>query len=86
MKSISETPVKKQKQIIPPFMRAISYRIPLPVTKVILYSDDTTYPICPRCLISLEREYVSFCDRCGQKLSWDLLDHAEICYPGYKKE
>ena len=79
MKSKLETPVKKQKRVIPLFMKSISYRIPLPVTKVILYSDDTTYPICPRCLISLEREYVSFCDRCGQRLDWRDIDKAMIC-------
>lgn len=67
------------------FTEAISYRVPLPITKVIVYTN-TSYPVCPRCSMSIEREYMSFCDRCGQKLSWHLLDHAIICYPKSKKE
>lgn len=67
------------------FADAVSYRIPLPVTKVIAYSK-TTYPICPRCAISLEREYMSFCDRCGQKLNWNFLEHAKVIYPKYRKD
>lgn len=27
-------------------------------------------PVCPNCTITLEREYQSYCDRCGQKLAW----------------
>ena len=64
------------------FAAAVSYRIPRPVTKVIAYSK-TSYPICPRCAVSLEREYMAFCDRCGQKLNWDFLEHAKMIYPEY---
>ena len=39
------------------------------VTEKFLYKNYS-YPICPRCRTSLEREYQSFCDRCGQALSW----------------
>ena len=67
------------------FADAVSYRIPLPVTKVIAYSN-TTYPVCPRCAVSLDREYMSFCDRCGQKLNWDLFEHAMVIYPNFQKE
>ena len=28
------------------------------------------YPVCPRCGITMEREYQHFCDRCGQQLDW----------------
>lgn len=60
-------------------LRAISYRIAVPVTKWIQLSvSEHCYPVCPRCEISMDREYVSFCDRCGQKLSWDYIDHGEI--------
>ena len=67
------------------FADAVSYRIPLPVTKVIAYSK-ITYPICPRCAVSLDREYMYFCDRCGQKLNWDLFEYAKVIYPDYKKD
>jgi len=76
---------KKRKHSIRLFTDAVSYRIPLPVTKVIAYSK-TTYPICPRCTVSLDREYMSFCDRCGQKLNWDLFEYAKVIYPDHKKE
>lgn len=29
------------------------------------------FPICPGCGCTLEREFQNYCDRCGQKLSWD---------------
>ena len=51
---------------------AVSYRIPLAVYQVREYSHSGCYPICPRCGIGLEREYMSFCDRCGQRLSWHI--------------
>ena len=58
---------------------AISYRIALPVTKWMqLPVSGYCYPVCPRCEMSMDREYMSFCDRCGQKLGWDYIDHAEI--------
>ena len=36
----------------------------------------TTFPVCPRCPNSLEREYQAFCERCGQKLGWEFFRHA----------
>ena len=39
------------------------------------------YPVCPRCGISLDREYQSFCDRCGQRLDWKHYKEAQIIYP-----
>ena len=60
-------------------LRAISYRVAVPVTKRIQLSGSRyCYPICPRCQRSLDREYMSFCDRCGQKLGWGSIDYAEI--------
>ena len=79
------TSAKKHKYTIRLFMDAVSYRVPLPITKVIAFTG-TTYPICPRCNLSLEREYMSFCDRCGQKLNWDLLEHAKVIYPEHQKK
>ena len=55
-------------------INAIAYRIPLPVAEVILYESGSSYPVCPRCNLSMEREYVSFCDRCGQHLTWERFD------------
>ena len=85
MKNNLPTLAAKPKQSIRLFANAVSYRIPFPVTKVIAF-PNTTYPICPRCAISLEREYMAFCDRCGQKLNWDLFEHAKVIHVVYKKE
>ena len=75
---------KKQNGITRAFLQAIAYRTPLPVTKVIVYFDDTAYPLCPRCASALEREYVFFCDQCGQKLEWKFYPHAKVVRPGCK--
>ena len=85
MKSDLATLAKKRRHFVHLFMDAITYRLPLPVTKVMALTN-TTYPICPRCNLSLEREYMSFCDRCGQQLNWDLFEHAEVIHPDSKKE
>lgn len=75
----------KSKYSIRLFIDAATYRFPVPVTKVIACAN-TTFPICPRCAVSLEREYMSFCDRCGQKLNWDLFEYAKVIHPVYRNE
>lgn len=65
---------------------AYLYRIPLPVREVLQFPSGYCYPICPRCDRTLEREYMSFCDRCGQRLAWNHFDKADAvfaprCYP-----
>ena len=42
----------------------------------------TGYYVCPRCKITMDREFMSFCDRCGQKLDWRYYRKAKIVYPG----
>lgn len=61
-------------------LSAVMYRIPFSVTKVLIFDNGDLYPICPRCGITLERDYAHYCDRCGQCLGWDLIDFAEIIY------
>lgn len=46
----------------------MSYRLPLLVKEKYLFSDCDTYPIYPQCHINLDREYMHYCDRCGQRL------------------
>lgn len=43
-----------------------------------LRSGDTYYPVCPGCHVTLEREYQSYCDRCGQRLDWSTPNAAII--------
>lgn len=51
---------------------AESYRQPMIVTHLRIFRE-TSYFICPRCWRTLEREYVAYCDRCGQCLAWKNL-------------
>lgn len=55
-----------------------SYRFPLAVTEIFLFYNGDTFPVCPRCRITLEREYQSYCDRCGQRLDWRTYEQAHI--------
>ena len=55
----------------------LSFRRPMAVTEVVLFARHSfPYPRCPRCRRTIEREYMSFCDRCGQKLDWMDFEHA----------
>ena len=57
---------------------AITYRTPLPVTEVVKFPNGYAFPVCPRCKNTLEREYQSYCDRCGQCLSWKGFSRAKV--------
>lgn len=64
--------------------REITFRTPMPVTAIRYYRcqyGHTSFPVCPQCEITLEREYQSFCDRCGQHLSWKDFAHATVILP-----
>ena len=67
-----------QRPCKPSFFHAFTYRIPLPVVEVVVFRSGDGYSVCPRCDNLLEREYVSYCSRCGQCLAWELFDHAKV--------
>ena len=59
--------------------REILYRLPLQVNAVRAFSDGRlAFPVCPRCGQTMEREYQSYCDRCGQSLGWNEFHHAAV--------
>ena len=63
----------------------LEYRLPLLVTELMVFSSAfgrTSYYVCPRCKITMEREFQSYCDRCGQRLDWKRYRHAKIIWPG----
>lgn len=69
----------EQKRSLRILLHAASYRVPLPVTQIVQYAaDEPCYPVCPRCKRGMDREYMSFCDRCGQKMNWKYFDNAKI--------
>lgn len=61
---------------------AVSYRVPIIVSRVRYYGDNDAYPICPRCKMTIDREYMAYCDRCGQRLDWSIIEYARVCYGG----
>ena len=73
-------PIRRHRRL--PVLRilwsAVSYRIPRPVVSVSRYGEDVMYSVCPRCDSGLEREYSTFCDRCGQRLGWYALGYARM--------
>ena len=64
---------------------AVSYRTPAPVSamrRIRFISGVTSFPVCPRCMATLNREYQYYCDRCGQALDWKGYSKAVvILYP-----
>lgn len=62
----------------------LSYRFSMQVIHYNRYVNYNgiyvAFPVCPRCHNSIEREYQAFCDRCGQKLNWDVFKYA-VLYP-----
>ena len=58
------------------------YRMKMPVTEVMCFPDGNGYYVCPRCHVTMERECMNFCDRCGQHLDWKGYKKARVVYPG----
>lgn len=60
----------------------LSFRRSMAVTEVVLFPRDIyPYPRCPRCRRTIDREYMGFCDRCGQKLDWTFFDESVTVLP-----
>ena len=59
----------------------LAYRSPMRINAVRGYRSfpaDDSYPVCPRCDSTLDREYQKFCDRCGQYLDWSAYATDEV--------
>lgn len=62
----------------------VSFRVPMPVTELKMFPGchgQPAYYVCPRCGNTMEREFMSFCDRCGQCLGWQGCQNVKIVYP-----
>jgi len=62
----------------------LRYRRPATVRKIFCYRGLhglNSFPVCPTCDITMEREYQSYCDRCGQMLSWKDFEKAVVILP-----
>ena len=56
---------------------AESYRIPMTVCETMVLGTYS-FAVCPRCKVTLEREYQSYCDRCGQALKWNRYKYVKV--------
>jgi len=70
-------------------LNCLTYRLPMMVRELMVFPNSTvptSFYVCPRCHITVEREFMAYCDRCGQCLDWKMHAQAKIIYPGnYKK-
>lgn len=63
------------------FSVAASYRVSMDVIHLRQYRsrfETFAFPVCPRCDLTLDREYQAYCDRCGQCLSWKKFSEATV--------
>ena len=64
-------------------LHSLSYRHQMCIDAVRAYRGSngiSTFPVCPRCSCTLEREYQSYCDRCGQALDWKSIRKARVIH------
>jgi hypothetical protein len=65
------------------FRLLMTYRAPMMVDEAIVYRKafgDDIYYCCPRCQNTLERDFLAYCDRCGQCLNWSEYRKAKRTY------
>lgn len=55
----------------------ISFIPPAMEVKRIRKYGNSSYPVCPWCALTLDREYQLHCDRCGQPLAWNIYDSGD---------
>ena len=72
--SLDEINMPKNEKLPPSewVLRELNIRRPALVTTAIRFSGGTDYCICPNCNVTMEREYIHYCSRCGQKLKWRM--------------
>ncbi|MCI8808828.1 MAG: hypothetical protein HFF84_01645 [Oscillibacter sp.] len=59
----------------------LQYRIPMAVEEIHVYpccQSEPAYPVCPKCAMAVEREYIAFCSSCGQRLDWKRFEYARV--------
>ena len=82
MQTIFKKPPKTLPEDVGKLKELASFQIPMKVTEMIalqIYASQCSlFYVCPRCKISLERDFQSYCDRCGQRLDWKDYKKAKI--------
>ena len=70
------------------FRLLMTYRVPMMVQDVMVFRrflENDIYYLCPRCQVLLEREFMAYCDRCGQCLDWRDYQKAKRTYAKPKR-
>ena len=65
------------------FQLLLSYRMPMMVKDMLIfrrYPENDIYYRCPRCQKLLDREFMAYCDCCGQCLDWSEYRKARRTY------
>ena len=65
------------------FQLLMTYRVPMMVKDMVSFyhfPEDDAYYRCPRCQELLPREFMAYCDRCGQCLDWREYRKAKCTY------
>ncbi len=57
------------------------FRVPKMVSDLMIF-QNVSFFVCPQCGITLEREFMKYCDRCGQRLDWRGHKNPRIVFPG----
>ena len=70
------------------FHLLMTYRVPMMVKDMVSFyhfPEDDVYYCCPRCQELLPREFMAYCDRCGQCLDWREYRKSKRTYHGPKR-
>ena len=82
--------VKQRKVDLRQSIRSVmGYRQAMSVKEILVFASsegDAGYYVCPRCSITLDREFMAYCDRCGQRLGWHGYENARIIFPDNQNE
>lgn len=65
------------------FQLLMTYRVPMMVQDVFVirrFPENHIYYRCPRCQTLLARDFMAYCDRCGQCLDWSEYRKARRTY------
>ena len=57
-----------------------SYRLKMPVKQIMVFPDETGYAVCPKCHVTMEREYVWFIQmslarQIAESTGWQRIRH-----------
>lgn len=70
------------------FRLLMTYRVPMMVQDVLVirrFPENHIYHRCPRCQVLLARDFMAYCDRCGQCLDWRDYQKARRTYAKPKR-